>query len=822
MSIRVSTSPDNFWPRCESAVALDPMLETAIAALLAGMTLEEKIGQMMQGDIRYTAPEDVRRYHLGAILNGGGAYPDNHRAATAADWLALADAYYAASMDTSDGGVAIPILWGTDAIHGHNNVMGATLFPHNIGLGATRNPELVEAIGKATAREVVATGIDWTFSPTLAVVRDDRWGRTYESYSEDPEIVKEYAAPMVCGLQGTPGTRELFDADHIIATAKHFIGDGGTERGIDQGNNVASEAELRDVHGQGYVTALEAGVQSVMASFNSWQGSRIHGHRYLLTDVLKAQMGFDGILVTDWNGFRYVDDCDYESCSSAINAGVDMVMVPEDFPTLIANTLQQVRAGEISMQRIDDAVTRILRVKMRAGLFEKGQPSTRPAAQDTSAIGAPHHRAIARQAVRESLVLLKNENNLLPLKPAIHVLVVGDGADNIGKQSGGWSITWQGSETSNADFPGATSIFTGIAEAVRKAGGKAVLSEDGVVEQRPDVAVVVFGEEPYAEGQGDRKALSYSATRPQDLKLLRSLKQQGIPVVAVFLTGRPLWINPELNASDAFVVAWLPGSEGGGIADLLFQDPTGNSQHDFRGRLSFSWPADALQSSVNRHDDNYAPLFPFGYGLSLLETTSIGDSLPEDDSAADIEDSGSGLLRLFDGRPIPPFALFIGDPANSQVPVMGSFAISAGKAISVTSTDRQVQEDARRIIWHGTHAAQAYLRSDQPLDMSELAAAGGAIVFEARVHARPASTVGMQIAVRSGVMTFDATSVLEQLPLDRWQTVSIGLEEFDGAEDWSSVTAPFLISSAGALELSVADIRVVAPEDSTGAEPTED
>ncbi|MDB6102546.1 MAG: beta-glucosidase, partial [Gammaproteobacteria bacterium] len=536
-------------------------------------------------------------------------------------------------------------MWGTDAVHGHNNVIGATLFPHNVGLGATHDPDLVQRIGEATAREVAATGIDWTFAPTVAVVRDSRWGRSYEGYSERPDMVRAYAGRMVQGLQGTVDTPSFLDGNHILATAKHFIGDGGTNHGIDRGNNRSSEQDLLAIHGQGYVAAIQSGVQTVMASYNSWQGVKLHGQRHLLTDVLKNRLGFDGLLVSDWDGVDEVQGCSKDRCAQAINAGIDMIMVPEQWKAFLQNTVAQVRAGDIPMSRIDDAVTRILRVKLRARLFEKGRPSSRPLADTSAQIGAPEHRAVAREAVRKSVVLIKNDKCLLPLSPKTNVLVAGDGADNIGKQVGGWSISWQGTGNTNADFPGATSLFDGIRSAVTAGGGTATLSVEGSYQTKPDVAIVVFGENPYAEWHGDIRSIEYQgpsddghevdmqrpapevsaldeadpkvseASRPQppaspnaDLALLQRLRQGGIPVVAVFLTGRVRGVTPELEASTAFAVAWWPGTEGGGIADVLFRKGNGEVNFPITGKLSYAWPRGGDGSSGS-------PLFPYGYGL---------------------------------------------------------------------------------------------------------------------------------------------------------------------------------------------------------------
>lgn len=613
------------WPRVSSDVPQDPKLEARITSLLGQLTLEQKVAQMVQAEIRDVTPQDVRTYRLGSILNGGGAFPANNKHASVSDWVALADQFYQASMDTTGGAPAIPVIWGTDAVHGHNNVIGATLFPHNIGLGAARDPDLIERIGEITALEIAVTGIDWTFAPTVAVVRDDRWGRTYEGYSEDPEIVRSYAGRMVQGLQGVAGSPAFLDANHVVATAKHFIGDGGTDRGIDRGNTLVSEQALLDIHAQGYLTALGAGAQTVMASYNSWQDWKVHGRQDLLTDVLKTKLGFDGMVVSDWDAIDEVQGCAIDKCAQAINAGIDLFMVPVHWKTFLENTIQQVRDADIPQARIDDAVTRILRVKLRAGLFEKNRPSARPLSNKVKLLGAPEHRAVARQAVRESLVLLKNRNGLLPLPRNMNVLVAGQGADNIGKQAGGWSVTWQGTGNSNADFPGATSIFAGIKTVVSAAGGKATLSVDGSYASPPDVAIVVFGEEPYAEWHGNIKSIDYQGATGSDAALLERLKAAGIPVVSIFLTGRPLWINPELNASDAFVVAWLPGTEGGGVADVIFRNEKGEAANDFVGKLSFSWPRSVDQLTLNRNDANYDPLFPYGFGLTYADQDTLAD-----------------------------------------------------------------------------------------------------------------------------------------------------------------------------------------------------
>ena len=619
------------WPAVNSVITAN--VDATVGFILAEMTIGEKVGQMVQAEIGGVSVAQARQYDLGSVLNGGGSWP-NGKNSSIADWVALADSFYEASTDISDGGVGIPLIWGTDAVHGHNNVIGATIFPHNIGLGAANDPELMRQIGKATALEVAVTGIDWVFAPILAVVRNDRWGRTYEGYSEDPEIVKAYAGEVVIGLQGTDADR--FGPAHVIATAKHFIGDGGTQNGTDQGNTVVSETELRDIHAQGYLSALGAGAQTVMASYNSWNGVKLHGDNYLLTKVLKEQMGFDGFVIGDWNGHGQVPGCTDNQCAQAIMAGVDMIMVPFAWQEFIQNTIVQVENGTIPMSRIDDAVTRILRVKMRAGFAEKVKPSLRLYANDSTLIGSTPHRNIAREAVRSSLVLLKNSNNILPLAPNTNVLVTGSGANNIGMQSGGWTLSWQGIGNSNADFPGATSVYGGIETLVNASGGTTRLSTNGAFSgTTPDVAIVVFGETPYAEGVGDLNNIEYKAGDKSDLALLESLRAQNIPVVSIFLTGRPLWVNKELNASNAFVVAWLPGSEGAGIAEVIFKTATDTINYDFTGKLSFSWPKRTDQIVINRNDTDYDPLFAYGFGLTYQDTDTLGDNL-------DTGDNGTG------------------------------------------------------------------------------------------------------------------------------------------------------------------------------------
>lgn len=791
----------HLWPEKQSPLAESHQAQ--VEALLNKMTLEEKVGQLIQPELRNVTPEDVKRYHLGSILNGGGSFPGGDKNAPVEAWLVLADGFYAASMDDSDGRQAIPIAWATDAVHGHNNVRGATLFPHNIGLGAARNPELIRRIGEVTAKEVAVTGLDWSFAPTLAVGRDDRWGRTYEAYAEDPELLYAYGEAMVAGLQGQANSDDFFGPGHVVATAKHYIADGGTRGGIDRGDAVISEHALIDLHAPGYFGALDAGVQTVMASFSSWQGEKLHGHGYLMNDVLKQRLGFDGLIVGDWNGHEFVDGCSQASCPQAINAGLDIFMVPDQWRELYANTLAQVKSGEISEARLNDAVRRILRVKLRAGLFEKGLPSERVYAGKAGLLGAPEHRAVARQAVRKSLVLLKNNEGLLPLSLDSRVLVAGEGADNIGKQSGGWTLTWQGIGNSNADFPGATSIYDGIAETVQASGGSAELSVDGYYDVKPDVAVVVFGEDPYAEMQGDRAHVDYQSE--EDLALLRRLQSDGIPVVSVFLTGRPLWVNPELNASDAFVVAWLPGSEGDGIAEVLFRNKKGDIAHDFTGKLSYSWPARADQTPINRGDER-EPLFPYGYGLSYADNGALPD-LPEVSGLTGSDTQAE--LPLFQGRALEPWQLVLSDLSERSLIVNGSSAILPG--IELTSVDRNVQEDTRLLRWTGIGLAEVALRSEQRVDLSGYREQG-TLLLDIGLEQEPAAPVFL--AMECGQDCRGALEITDWLKAGQpgnWRTLAIPLSCFaEQSLDLQMVLAPLSLATAGELALRLHHVRLVA------------
>ncbi|WP_430543774.1 glycoside hydrolase family 3 protein [Xanthomonas sacchari] len=803
--------PDR-WPSPAWPLKEDPALEARITKLMAQMSVEQKVGQTVQGDIGSMTPEDARKYHIGSVLAGGNSDPGGKYDASPAQWLALADAYYAASMQPDGAGPAIPIIFGIDAVHGQSNIVGATLFPHNIGLGATRDPELMRKIGEITAAETRTTGMEWTFAPTVAVPQDDRWGRTYEGYSESPEVVASFAGKVVEGLQGVPGTPGFLDGSHVISSVKHFLGDGGTTDGKDQGDTRISEQQLRDIHGAGYPPAIAAGAQTVMASFNSVNGVKMHGNTVMLTDVLKGQMHFGGFVVGDWNGHGQVPGCRNDDCPAAFNAGVDMLMAPDSWKGVYENALKAVKSGQIPMTRLDDAVRRILRVKLRLGLFEAGKPSQRPLGGKFELLGAPEHRAVARQAVRESLVLLKNQGQLLPLKPQLKLLVAGDGANDMGRQAGGWTLNWQGTGTKRADYPNGTTIWEGLQQQVGAAGGSAELAVDGKFATKPDVAVVVFGEHPYAEFQGDIATLLYKPGDDSDLELIKSLKAQGIPVVAVFLSGRPLWVNREINAADAFVAAWLPGSEGAGIADVLLRKPDGSVQYDFHGKLSFSWPRTAVQFANNVGQKNYSPQFAFGYGLTYEDKGDLS-RLSEVSGVSGAQAVGGVYLDR--GKPAAGINLILFGGTQANLPAATFPAALADGSLKVTAIDHKAQEDARRFVWSGSGTSGLALVLPKPLDVSRESNGDVQLILTLKVDAAPgaAARIGVACGHDCGARV-DLGKALAALPKGEWRTLGVPLKCFAVAgADLTRLERLPLIESDGVLDLSLSRIALGSSND---------
>ena len=584
--------------------------------ILNNMTLEQKVGHVIMPEINSVTPEEVKKYQFGTILNGGGGFPNQNKNSSVQDWKNLSKSYYEASPVID--GVRVPILWGTDAVHGHNNVIGATIFPHNIGLGATRNELLVRKIGNAVAKEVASTGIIWTFAPTVAVPKNDLWGRTYEGFSENTDLVSSLGKSFIIGLQGE--SESFLDEDHILATVKHFVGDGGTNNGIDQGNTIIDEFLLKEVHAKPYYDAINECALSIMASFNSWNGKKMHGNKYLLTEVLKSQMGFNGFIVGDWNGHGQIPGCEDNNCPDALISGVDIYMVPTEWESLYFNTLEQVRNGVIPIERLNDAVQRILIVKEHLGLFNQRVPHS----YNKNFLGSKDHIALAREAVRESIVLLKNHNNNLPMNPNKKYLIVGEMSQQIENQMGGWTITWQGKSwegvnLSNEDFPNTQSIFDSLSNFIIQNGGSVEYSKDGSYKNKPDTVIFVYGETPYAEGEGDIVNLNFSKNNRNLLRKMRMFQKNNISVVSLFISGRPLIVDNEIKYSDSFVSIWLPGTAVEGINDVIFTNKDGSINYDFKGKLSFSWPSKTSNNPLNEKDEDYLPLYKYGYGLTYKQ-----------------------------------------------------------------------------------------------------------------------------------------------------------------------------------------------------------
>ncbi|KAL7264336.1 hypothetical protein ACSBR1_002311 [Camellia fascicularis] len=587
-------------------------IESRIKDLLSRMTLKEKIGQMTQIDRGVATPSAIRDLSIGSILSAGGGGP--FEKAVSSDWADMIDGFQKAALESRLG---IPLIYATDAIHGNNNVYGATVFPHNVGLGATRDEELTRRIGVATALEVRASGAHYTFAPCVAVCRDSRWGRCYESYSEDTEIVRKMTS-IVTGLQGqlpqghTKGYPFVAGRKNVIACAKHFVGDGGTDKGINEGNTVASYDELERIHMAPYLDCISQGVCTVMASYSSWNGRKLHSDHFLLTQVLKEKLGFKGFVISDSEGLDRLSHpygSNYRNCILlAINAGIDMVMVPHRYELYLEDLTYLAESGEIPISRIDDAVERILRVKFVAGLFE--YPLTDRSLLDT--VGCKLHRELAREGVRKSLVLLKNGKDpnkpFLPLyKNAERILIAGTHADNLGYQCGGWTATWMGDS-------GRITIGTTILDAIKSAVGE---KTELVYEQHPSAdifasqdfsfAIVAVGEAPYAEHAGDNSDLII----PFNGAELISSVADRVPTLVILISGRPLVLEPWLlEKVDAIMAAWLPGSEGEGIADVIFGD------HQFQGQLPMTWFKRVEQLPIHSGENSYDPLFPFGFGLT--------------------------------------------------------------------------------------------------------------------------------------------------------------------------------------------------------------
>lgn len=831
------------WHHLKLPSRRDERTEAEIEHTLAQMTLDEKLGQMIQAEVQQLRPEDIERYKIGSSLNGAGVWPKKDRFSTPHDWAAMVEAFWAASQRSfADRPFRIPFAWATDAVHGHNNLFGATIFPHNIGLGATRDPELIYRIGRVTAREIAAGGMDWTFAPTVTISMDTRWGRFYEGYSQDPELVRAFAAQMVRGLQGTDA-----DADtRILSSIKHWLADGDTRWGVDRGTSFASERELRDVHAVPYLAALQAGAQVVMLSFSSWEHARnydfapdhgkpynfkLHGSRYLITDVLKDQLGFDGIVLTDWDGQCEVSKCTLKDARYCINAGADVLMIEAraDWLAILDQTRRDLDRGLIAMDRIDDAVRRVLRVKKRSALADRIEPTRRASVRNAAEIvGCQAHREVAREAVRKSLVLLKNDRGVLPLARHQRVLVAGSAARNLSKHTGGWSLSWQSADIGPADIPHATTIAAAL-EAALPPGNCIVLDDDGApLPDGIDVAVVAIGEDAYAEMMGDIRpwrSLEYAALKPsyaRDRALLERLRAAGLPIVCVFFGGRPLYVTEELNLADAFVVAWLPGIAGEGIADVLVRDGAGRV-HDFHGRLPHPWPKtpysfrlaasadDVPDGGHSAYQGDREALFPLGFGLDYASPRTDATPFP---------------VYVPPAPPPPP-------PATSSFVLLGPGADPsltlriAGNGFWVgADVSRREPSDAllgqlQPIDYLGTNdafhvyfngrIASLYLKFPDWVtrDLRGYLDAEADLVFDLRMHAPmdgPLRLSAHDCYPSEGVLR--AERWFQEAPIGAWTTIRVPLIDLANAgSDFRHVNVPFMLHTDAEMRFDIGHIR---------------
>ncbi|WP_375748665.1 glycoside hydrolase family 3 N-terminal domain-containing protein [Vibrio sp. HN007] len=853
MTSEFSTPYFSDWPKIESTIVKDDAIESKVADIVSQMTVEEKLGQMIQPDLRGISAEEIIEFKIGSILNGGGAWPNENKRSLAKDWVEKADEFWLATEQAFENRpFRIPFMWATDAVHGHNNVFGATVFPHNIGLGCARDPELIHNIGRITAIEIAATGLDWTFAPTVATPRDLRWGRVYEGYSEDPEIVYTYAAEVVKGLQGTQ--EELQGQHHVISNVKHWVGDGGTLSGIDRGVNSYSEDLLRNIHAMGYFSGLNAGAQVVMSSFNSWDDSanydhdievegeynyKIHGSKYLLTDVLKEKMGFDGLIVTDWHGHAEVSKCTDADATYAINAGNDILMVPvhKHWRAVYTNTLKDIHSGLIPMSRIDDAVTRILRVKMRAGLWEKPRPSERVLAGAQNLLGKKEHREIAREAVRKSLVLLKNKQGILPLASNQKVLLTGSAADDLQKQSGGWNLTWQGDENCLDDFPGATTVKMALEAEL----GKENVSYDPELKQElkaGDIAVVVFGEDPYAEMMGDIKAwqtlefASLKRSYKADVEKIKKLHDAGVKIVSVFFSGRPLYLNEEIAKSDAFVAAFLPGSEGEGITDVIVGNEQGEARYDFTGVLSYSWPNKKRSVSVNRtpvHIENYklpeqeqdpngehVPLFPYGYGLNYSDkqqTQNLDDLTLDIDKQSGKQAATHATHMYGVNATIGDYQLKVADSEHLMgVDVSRNNAMFL-ETIETRPFNYQQQQDAVEVNFNGEAVLYVQPSDGSVDDLSEYDNDESYIAFDINVSKQPSEPVYLclqRAAEISEMSKMPKVEITDQFMKsdNAFMTVKVPTAKLKAlGVDFRYLDALFVLYTQGKLDTVIANVR---------------
>ena len=840
------------WGEAALNPVRDDELELEIETTLSQMTLDEKLGQMIQAEVQQLLPSDITTYKIGSALNGAGVWPGKNRFSSPQVWAEMIDDYWGASQESFEGRpFSIPFAWAADAVHGHNNLFNATVFPHNIGLGATHDPELIYRIGRATATEIAASGMDWTFAPTVAVPLDARWGRFYEGYSQDPEVVKQFAGQMVSGLEGRAS--EVEPDTRVLSSIKHWIGDGGTRWGIDRGANFCSEEELFRLHSVGYFSALAAGAQVVMVSFSSWEHDRnydftpgagapynykMHGSHYLITEVLKKQMGFDGVVLTDWDGHCEVSKCTLKDARYCINAGADILMVEArgDWLAILEQTKRDLNEGYITHERIEDAVRRILRVKHRAMLSGKMRPTEREVVRNAASIvGCAEHRAIAREAVRKSLVLLKNDHGLLPLARDKRVLLAGSAATDLSKHTGGWSLSWQSNDVILADFPQAKTLAMAL-EGALLPGNLVLLQADFEFDRSAfDVAVVALGEDAYAEMMGDIRpwnSLEYASLKPsyaKDLLLLRKLQDAGIPIVCVYFGGRPLYVNEELNLSESFVVAWLPGIAGEGIADVLVRGENGEVRYDFQGTLPCAWPStpygfrltcrmdEAAQGLHPEYAGDDSTLFPVGYGLSYASAQSSVEAPihPLYKQPADVLPLPStSHLVLLGASADPRFTtriagngFWVGADVSRNQPTDALLG-------RLEPLDYLSERDAFHVYFNG-RIASLYLQLPNwnIEDMRGYLVTGADLAFDIRIHSRSKGPVRLSAHnCYPSVGVYDITQRFQTAPLGEWTSVRVPLQEIAASgSDFSKVNVPFMLHTETELRFDIGNLRWEIP-----------
>lgn len=843
------------WPNCAPKSRNDSQREREIASIVAEMKLQEKIGQMIQPELFQVTPDEAKEFKFGSILNGAGMFPQGNPHASTEDWVSMVDSFWIALDEAyADRPFRIPMMWATDAVHGHNNVFGATIFPHNIGLGCIRDTTLIRAIGQVTAREVAQTAIDWTFAPNVTVPRDYRWGRHYEGYSESPEIVAAYAREMVMGLQG--GSGEAIPDGSVIACAKHWIADGGTQFGIDRGIALCSEDILRSIHAAGYFDAIAAGVNSVMVSFSGWHHSanydhspelvgdyngKISGSKYLVNDILKDRLGFDGLVITDWDAHADVSRCDFEEAAFVIEAGVDMLMISQRFAWrgVFQSLIDHVNSGRIPMQRIDDAVTRILRTKMRAGLWDKPRPSQRASACRTNLLGCPSHRMLAKEAVSRSVVLLKNDGKTLPLPRNVKILVTGSAANDIRKQTGGFTLSWQSTELATIDLPGGATLGRAIADVV---GVENCVIDAGLDFADPtdfDAIIVAIGEDAYAEMRGNIRpwrTLEYSKLKVsyrRDLDILRRIRSHGQDpkqsVTTVMFSGRPLYITEELNLSDAFVAAWLPGPYIDGLVDIMFEAANDEQQTDFSGRLGFSWPkkkkafvlnhrpaslpAHVLSDGDDLLDADQEALFPIGYGLTYAGCYGDLGKVPPDDSGESsgrVESASAGMRIMGPGEDVLDWMI-----CGHNLWAAKQIDLDTGTDLLIMHIpSRDDRGEGLDISFKGFPAfLYARFRDRMPKDFRPYLAAKANIVIQLKMldTAEGPLYFGLHDDF-PGQVGLDIRPILPE-PNDGWSILTIAFEQLlEIGMELDNVDTPFMLYSEHACRVAIRRIEILIPE----------